>query len=186
MGGEATNLEERLDKREDDCLAELARDPTNGFRDLLTMYRGWGSGAADYFLETLDPATLSPELRAAKKKTILGRVRHSITKPPGLPDAQRRELEELAATVAGTAFEARLAERRGVARNVEEEIQLAQQRLSGHVAAGVSPAVALRESPNALGQRAAEKFHATVRKMKGRGNSARLCRLGTCAMRSRR
>jgi hypothetical protein len=42
---------------------------------------------------------------------MLAASHHSITNLPGLSDAQQRELDELAATVVDTAFEARLAER---------------------------------------------------------------------------
>lgn len=91
--------------------AALEHAPDDHVRDLLTIYRGWGSGAADYVFEKLDPSTLSPEQLEAKKKSVLGKVHHSIIKLPGLSDAQQRELDELAATVVDTAFVARLAER---------------------------------------------------------------------------
>ncbi len=107
MGDEAASPEERMKKGQ----AALEHAPDDHVRDLLTMYRGWGSGAADYVFEKLDPATLSPEQVEAKKKSVLGVVHHSITKLSGLSDAQQRELDELAAIVVDTAFEARLAER---------------------------------------------------------------------------
>jgi len=115
IGGEAMNLEERMKEGHAGFFAALERTQDNGIRDLLTMYRGWGRGAADYLLEKYDPATLSPERLEAKKNAVLDTARHSIAKLPRLPESERRELVELVAKVVGTAFEARLAERRGEA-----------------------------------------------------------------------
>ena len=113
IGGEAMNFEERMKEGHANFFSALERPQDNSIRDLLTMYRGWGSGAADYLLEKYDPAALSPEYLEAKKNAILDMARHSITKLPGLLETQQRELDELVAIVVGTAFEARLAERSG-------------------------------------------------------------------------
>ena len=50
IGGEAMNLEERMKEGHANFFAVLERVQDNGIRDLLTMCRGWGSGAADYLL----------------------------------------------------------------------------------------------------------------------------------------
>ena len=108
IGGEAMNLEGRMKEGHANFFSALERPQDNSIRDLLTMYRGWGSGAADYLLEKYDPAALSPEYLEAKKNAILDIARHSITKLPGLLETQQRELDELVAIVVGTAFDATL------------------------------------------------------------------------------
>ena len=107
IGGEAMNLEGRM-KRSCELLSALERPTTIASVICSTMYRGWGSGAADYLLEKYDPAALSPEYLEAKKNAILDIARHSITKLPGLLETQQRELDELVAIVVGTAFDATL------------------------------------------------------------------------------
>jgi hypothetical protein len=99
-------LEEQMKKRRADLEAAIARAPHEFTHELLITYRGWGSDAADYFLDSLPAAILNPdEHMSAAKKIAIERLRHGITKLQGLTSSQQRKLDKLAAA-------ARLAERR--------------------------------------------------------------------------
>ena len=105
---EAMSLIERIKKRRADFLEALERDPDNGIRNLLIMYRGCGSDGADIIFEI--SARVDPENLEDEKKIVLGIVRRGIAKLPRLPDAQQRKLDELSAAAIEEGFNARLAQ----------------------------------------------------------------------------
>ncbi len=116
MGGDAMSLTDRIKRRRADFWAALGDDGNNGIEELLKLYWGWGSDAADFSFDKFVPAGLSLENLEAEKENAIGTmqtaVRHDVSQLPRLLKAQRRDMDRLAASMADTAFDARLAERR--------------------------------------------------------------------------
>jgi hypothetical protein len=60
------NILGRTEKRRADFIRALARDSSNGLRELLELYWWWGSDAADFFLEKFGEKYLEAEKKCFK------------------------------------------------------------------------------------------------------------------------
>ena len=88
------NLEEQMKKRG----AAIARASRKFTPELLTLYRGWGSDVADYFLKSLSAAVLNAdEQMNVARKIATERLGHGIPKLQGVPGKQQRKFDALAA-----------------------------------------------------------------------------------------